>query len=494
MKPARFILILGVLLFAMSTPVFAATYYVAPVTLGGNNSNSCSAAQSIATPKLTINAGLACMVGGDTLNVRAGTYVESVSNTGLEIPSGTGFPTGATVIQAYPGDATKPVMMGNVWTSTRNNYIWDGVGINGALITPAPSADGQLEKYGGFYINGGNHIIIRNMENSNCQKICFFLYDGNAPDSDITIINNKVHDAGKGGWVSGSEPANHGFYINALNTNFSNIIIDGNEVYNNKGPGPNSWGIQVYGDTHTRGVIVRNNYVHDNNQGIVVGSGPNHQVYNNVLYNNDLAVNPTTLSCTSCSFGEAAINVAFGTVDNVQVYNNTIVKNAGNSAYGISVGTFGTVTNTKIKNNILWQNGNDAINVAGGASGTVASTNLMGSDPFFVNQAIQDFHIQSTSNAKGAGENLTSLALFTTDKDGLARVSTGAWDDGAYIAPNSIIPPVTPPNIPPGSSTAIPNVTIHYRKGTIAGTCKVTASVGTSLTEITIADNVGAGC
>src|SRR5712691_718257 len=65
-----------------------ATYYVAKT---GSDSNSCNSAQSQSTPKLTINAGAGCLGAGDTLIVKAGTYVEVLNNV---IPSGTaGNPT-----------------------------------------------------------------------------------------------------------------------------------------------------------------------------------------------------------------------------------------------------------------------------------------------------------------------------------------------------------------------------------------------------------------
>jgi hypothetical protein len=170
---------------------------------------------------------------------------------------------------------------------------------------------------------------------------------------------------------------------------------------------------------------VSNNYVHDNNQGIVVGSGPNHKVFNNVLYNND----------SSNSYGEAAITVGYGTgMNNIQIYNNTIVGNKGNGANGISVGTYGAPTNTIIKNNILWQNGNDSVKLVAG-TGTVTSNNWMGVDPLFVNPSSQDFHLQSGSGARNTAVNLDSI--FTTDKDGNLRPVSGNWDAGSYMVTTS---------------------------------------------------------
>ena len=70
--------LLLVILLAL-TPVIAhgSTYYVAKT---GQDGNTCAQAQSRSTPKLTIKAGLACLAGGDTLIIKAGTYTETFVN------------------------------------------------------------------------------------------------------------------------------------------------------------------------------------------------------------------------------------------------------------------------------------------------------------------------------------------------------------------------------------------------------------------------------
>jgi hypothetical protein len=412
---------------------FATTYYVdASNPNGRGDDNDCVAAQTIGSPKLSINAGVSCMNGGDTLYVRAGTYNEALNTN--PIPSGT--EAAATTIKAY--GAEKPTMMGNVWISVKSYIIWDGISING-INNPTPTSDGEMELEVNIFINGGDHIRFTNAEIYNCQKLCILTHDGNGPLSNIEFTYLTVHDSGKGGWTSENEPANHNFYITAHYSTTGPIIIDHVESYNANGPGPNSWGIQVYSSNpgFLNGVVISNSSIHDNNQGIVVGSGSNHLVFNNVLWNND----------STSSYGEAAITVGYGgsTMDNIQVYNNTIVANKF-GAYGISVGTAGTPTNTLIKNNILWQNGIDSINLAGG-TGTITANNWMGVDPLFVSAL--DFHLQSSSPVRSIGENLSSI--FTVDTDGNIRPATGDWDAGAYVAVvSSFIQPLwPPPPLPP---------------------------------------------
>src|SRR5215471_19991464 len=62
---------------------FATTYYVA--VSGGSDGNGCASARSVSTPKATINAGIRCMSGGDTLYIRSGNYNEELS---FAIPNG----------------------------------------------------------------------------------------------------------------------------------------------------------------------------------------------------------------------------------------------------------------------------------------------------------------------------------------------------------------------------------------------------------------------
>src|SRR5438445_5069087 len=67
-----------ILLILLAKTVSAATYYVATT---GNDSNSCSTAQTITTPKHTLNSAVGCLLAGDTLFVRAGTYDESIEGS-----------------------------------------------------------------------------------------------------------------------------------------------------------------------------------------------------------------------------------------------------------------------------------------------------------------------------------------------------------------------------------------------------------------------------
>src|SRR5262249_36329305 len=76
-------------------------YYLAKTV---SDSPSCTQAQTQAAPKLTIAAGIACLAAGDTLNIKAGTYNENITDTKkFAALSGTSY-SNATTIQAYGSD------------------------------------------------------------------------------------------------------------------------------------------------------------------------------------------------------------------------------------------------------------------------------------------------------------------------------------------------------------------------------------------------------
>src|SRR5262245_25905141 len=85
---------------ANSDANLGSAYYVSPT---GTDSVSCAQARNVNTPKLTIAGGTACLASGDTLQVRAGTYVnQTITNP----PSGSA-PSTYTTITNYPNERPK---------------------------------------------------------------------------------------------------------------------------------------------------------------------------------------------------------------------------------------------------------------------------------------------------------------------------------------------------------------------------------------------------
>src|SRR5881296_3167391 len=84
----------------------AATYYVATT---GSDSSTCTQAQNPSTPKRTINAALNCLGtaayagAGHTVEVAAGTYVETINNN---LPGGSSWSAPFTLKAATLGTVT----------------------------------------------------------------------------------------------------------------------------------------------------------------------------------------------------------------------------------------------------------------------------------------------------------------------------------------------------------------------------------------------------
>jgi hypothetical protein len=84
--------------------------------------------------------------------------------------------------------------------------------------------------------------------------------------------------------------------------------------------------------------------------------------------------------------------------------------------------------NTRVQNNIMWQNG-DGDDYANQGSGTTQNFNLIGVDPHFVNAGGADFHLRSDSPAIDRG---TAISSVTVDYDGVSRPQHSAVDIGAF--------------------------------------------------------------
>jgi hypothetical protein len=147
------LLILTILIY--SGELSAESLYVSTT---GNDSNSCSAAQSTSTPKQHFagaNGALACLASGDTLYVRAGTYTEKIDAP--VIANGTSWNSATTII-AYPGDSpSKPLLVGYIVLASQQYIIVDGINIQGTANDTTPL----------FYLDGDNYIWYRNAEVSN---------------------------------------------------------------------------------------------------------------------------------------------------------------------------------------------------------------------------------------------------------------------------------------------------------------------------------------
>src|SRR5439155_24474088 len=120
-----------------------ASYYVGK---NGSDSNSCTQARSSNTPKLTINAALACVGtslgagAGQIVEVMAGTYVETFDSQFTVFPSGTSWSApftlraraGDVVTWKNSGELNLRIFSGSPQYSIVRGFIFDGANLTGS--------------------------------------------------------------------------------------------------------------------------------------------------------------------------------------------------------------------------------------------------------------------------------------------------------------------------------------------------------------------------
>jgi hypothetical protein len=361
----------------------AATYYVAKT---GSDSNSCAAAQNQATPKVTINGGLACIKGGDTLLIGNGTYVELVdTGQGSNIPSGTS--AARTTIKAKDGlggviikpTAANPAvyLAGRQWVLMQDlivDSINQGTNHVHTIWVDTTSTD----------------IEFLRVEAKNAGAAGFYLAPTTAR---ISLRYVWSHNNGRNTGTTLTGNCALGVYFQAQNSLIEYSVFEDNGV-----PGWCNAGIN--GSQTGGGIpsIIRYNIIRDNLQYGIVARNSLFNVHNNLIYNN-----------SHNSAGVATVNLNSGST----LRNNTIVSN----------GSLCVNSGSDVRNNICWGNDNNSITTAG-----TVSNNLF-TDPKFVNAAANDYHLQSTSPAINAGMTLSET---TPDFDGVTRPQGSAYDIGAY--------------------------------------------------------------
>jgi hypothetical protein len=266
--------------------------------------------------------------------------------------------------------------------------------------------------------NASHHIRIQNSEIKNAPFGGGGILVSGQSSHFNEFKNLIVHNNGFGG---GGQPG-HGFYIQ---TDFN--LIEGCTIHSNAGHG-----IQLYSDPGTYSFVPDNNIVRQNRvygnvtRGIGVYHGSNNQVYNNLIWNNDIGIRVTGAN------GLAANNTVYNNRNAgilVDVPNNSVINNIvfGNPNNGIEIGA--AISGISIRNNLSSNNGvNYRENSGGGAS---LSNNLFGNNfnPNFFNLGSYDFRLQSGSNAIDTGMQDSRVVV---DFNSASRPLGLAQDIGAF--------------------------------------------------------------
>jgi hypothetical protein len=408
------------------TSASAATYYVATT---GSNARSCATAQTIGTPKQTLNSAVACLGPGDTLLVRGGTYNESLSNN---IPSGTSWASKVR-IAAYPGTGVGTetvtvtpnpcgsdavIIMGNTGTGIFKYIELDGINLDASAC-----AFYAIKLYALSASDEAHHIRVQNAEiqglnnagscggitSINCGTLILHASGYTAATGASEFINLTLHRSAS----SPSTVRTEGFYIQTPDN-----VIEHCDISNLIGWGIQFWNENVPGSVPANN-IARYNKIHDfpaavgalHIAGIVTGLGNANKIYNNLVYG-------------LLNVSGPGISVYADT--NAAVYNNTVYGGA-NDGIIVDGGSTGAI----IRNNIAFGNsGSNYNNIS--SAGTTHDHNVdSGTDPVFVNAGAHDFHLQSTSPAIDTGSS-SVFAGIVDDYDGNSRPQGAAWDIGAY--------------------------------------------------------------
>jgi parallel beta-helix repeat protein len=383
---------LVVLFLHFPAKAHGSTYYVSKT---GDDTHTCTQAQSPSTAKRTIKAGLTCLSGSDTLMIRAGTYTEGVEHDA--IPSGLSG-TQHTIVKAAPGEAVVvngTNSTGNVWTIYSRSYITvDGIVMDGSNASGFGFRIGKNASTD----QGSHYIVIQNGTVKNVPHYSGIASQGLTGadlSSHISIVNVEVYNCG-------DDHLDHGIYLAIRDT-----IIDGCSVHDNYGHGIHSYS-SAGGGVHRN--IIRNNRVYRNGSfGILIGSGSENVAYGNVVWGNGGTIT-----------GTGGMWIAYNAATGNKLFNNTIYSNVGCC---IRIRTDG---NAEVVNNICWRNSNDGVV---DETGTATVLNNFNGDPCFVNAPAGNFALQAGSAAIDAG---VSLDEVSSDCQGVSRPQGNGFDIGAF--------------------------------------------------------------
>ena len=252
----------------------AADYYVAKKK--SQDKYSCAQAQSISTPKKTINSALACLGPGDTLYVQPGTYQEWILNP----PGGTNG--NLTRIVAYdggevssPGAVTiKPKKHSENafrFASQDSSYVL----VKGFVIDAKQVNSDGIKITDGSMVGQSTNIRIESTEVKRAPMNGILVTGGEGHE----LVDLDVHD-------NGTDRLTHGIYLTA-----SNSLIGDCRIHDNTG-----YGVHLYsGDFNVHDNIVSNNDVWSNGispftAGILLAMGERNIAINNTVHENQIGI------------------------------------------------------------------------------------------------------------------------------------------------------------------------------------------------------------
>jgi hypothetical protein len=415
----------------LSSPAWAATYYVAPEPVG-NNANT---GTSEGSPWAYTKGWSAVLSAGDVVMFLPGTY-----NAAFRFWTGENPPPNGTdannrvVFMAKPINRTcsghNPADVTTCYGSTYEEVLIHPVNASASGASMRIAGDRQWLTIEGLKFlgtgAGGKHGISIAAEGNvaNDPPACVGASTRVGPNR-LRFLNIQVKGFANSGIIghehtdteilnsifefNGDSDLDHGMYLSGVN-----MLIDRAILRNNSGTGAQFYR-QVTQPTcipRGNGVVFQRGRVYDNTRGGLHTANYIHNttIRNSVVYRNAFGI---TVDSSFESIGH-------------KVYNNTAMHNAGAGLRILQRGDFAI-----IKNNIF----NGQLSIDGGATDLTIENNYAAcstcAQPAFVDPTNGDYRLQSGDARIDAGQNLTSVGV-TQDIDGIARPQGSAFDLGAY--------------------------------------------------------------
>jgi hypothetical protein len=410
----------------------AASYYVSP---SGRDTDPGSFTQ----PWKTVGHAAATAVAGDTVYLRAGTYVERLA------PTNSGNIGAPISFVAYQGE--KPVIDGN-----GNTVLVRLSGQSYITVAGLTLQNSEALSQPGVNINGGHHIVIRDNDISHTGGPGIWAENILAHDAyvegdeDLIVEGNHINDTNLLGLNEAlSLQRAHNFVVrnntvgltykegidckvgSSYGRVYGNTISRGDSKYN---------GVGIYIDayletTPARDIEVFGNVVDGRNYGIAIageegGAVENLKIYNNVIRNVPYDGIILTSWASSTSQGRLRRNIS--------IVNNTLHA----CHVGIQVDDDTVRENVIVRNNIVsgctssqMRMPSDVVvdhNVVHGTT-QVQGTEAVLDDPLFVDGENGNYHLQATSPARDKGSADGAPAV---DFDGTPRPQGAGIDMGAF--------------------------------------------------------------
>jgi len=363
----------------------------------------------------------------------------------------------------------------------RNSEVHNPIGSEGAL-NPTVNAQGtHIVIYGNEI-----HDNVRSAEKDNHG------IQGGAGGYKIWVLGNTIYRNGGNGFQACNKcntienPTPRFIYIGG-NEFYSDkevgialkyaedVIISENVIHDYSVPSPTSTiaGIIIGADGYPYRVWVLNNEIYSSIRGIRSEEAVDLWMIGNVIYDIDqMAIHIEKTNPNTNIIGNTVVNAdLFINQDRwhipvLNVQNNIVVDMVG-ARYGnhMNIESPSVYSSSSFNNNLFWKNGNEVLlRLGGGASGSNVAFNLtedfntysFGSnniiaDPLFVDQANNNYQLQSDSPAINSGAINDAYQIFQEtygidirqDKSGLARPQQEVLDIGAFEYTDSALEVIT---------------------------------------------------